>query len=213
MRFRNEFDELLGNPIRIRVLRVLTRYPTLGFTGRELARSSKSSPSQTIAALECLLDSGVIYREVAGRSHVWRLAPEHVLHDLLVSMFQGEEDPLQLLKRDIEDMLQPLPVKRAFLFGSVARGDERPTSDVDLLVLVGSKAAKEAVEDGLSRVSHRIFQRFGNPLSPLVLDTSQSRYPPNPELVKTAQTEGVEIGRRAVTPTRVKPLPRARAKI
>jgi len=195
MRFRNELDDLLGSPIRVRVLRLLTRSPTRGFTGRELARLSKSSPSQTNAALESLRDSGVAYREIAGRSHVWRLAPEHVLRDVLVSMFQGEANSFQLLKRDIEEMLRPLPVKRAFLFGSVVRGDERPTSDVDLLVLVESKTAKETVEAALSRAGAQFSLRFGNPLSPLVLDSSLSRRPASPQLIKTAQAEGVEIRR------------------
>jgi len=195
MKFRNELDDLLGNPIQVRVLRVLTRFPNRGFTGRELAKLCGSSPSQTNRALESLRSSGVAFREIAGRSHVWRLSPEHVMRDVLVRMFQGEANALQLLKGDIEALLQPLPVKRAFLFGSVARGDERSTSDIDLLVLVESKSAKETVEIALSRASPQFSLRFGNPLSPLVLDYSQTRHSPSPQLINTAMAEGVEIGR------------------
>jgi len=195
MRFRNELDDLLGSPIRVRVLRILTRFPSRGLTGRELAKLCESSPSQTNAALESLRNSGVAFRQIAGRSHVWRLAPEHVLRDVLIRVFQGEANSLELLKGDIETVLQPLPVKRAFLFGSIARGDERPTSDVDLLVLVESKAAKEKVEGALSRASSRFSLRFGNPLSPLVLDNSQTRRPAGPQLINRALVEGVEIGR------------------
>ncbi|MFZ0892597.1 MAG: nucleotidyltransferase domain-containing protein [Thermoplasmata archaeon] len=195
MRFRNELDDLLGSPIRVRVLRILTRFPNRGFTGRELAKLCESSPSQTNAALHPLRDSGVAFREIAGRSHVWRLASEHVLRDVLVRMFQGEANSLQLLKGDIEVLLKPLPVKRAFLFGSVARGDERPASDVDLLVLVESKAAKEAVESALSRASPQFSLKYGNPLSPLVLDHSRTRHAAGPQLIHTALSEGVEIGR------------------
>ena len=195
MKFRNELDDLLGNPIQVRVLRVLTRFPNRGFTGRELAKLCGSSPSQTIRALESLRSSGVAFREIAGRSHVWRLAPEHVMRDVLVRMFQGEANAVQLLKGDIEALLQPLPVKRAFLFGSVARGDERSTSDIDLLVLVESKSAKETVETAFSRASPRFSLRFGNPLSPLVLDPSQTRHPAGLQLINTAMAEGVEIGR------------------
>jgi predicted nucleotidyltransferase len=195
MRFRNEMDDLLGSPIRVRVLRELTRFPDKGFTGRELARLCNRSPSQTNAALESLRDSGVAFREIAGRSHVWRLAPEHVLRNVLVHMFRGEADSLNILKTDIESLLRPLPVKRAFLFGSVARGDDRPTSDVDLLVQVGSKAEKEAVEIALSRASPQFALRFGNPLSSLVLDRSQTQHPANPDLIDRVMTEGIELGR------------------
>jgi predicted nucleotidyltransferase len=195
MRFRNELDDLLGSPIRIRVLRVLTRFPSRGFTGRELAKLCESSPSQTNTALESLRDSGVVFREIAGRSHVWRLAPEHVLRDVLVRMFHGEANSLELLKAEIGALLRPLPVTRAFLFGSVARGDERPTSDIDLLVLVESKVAKEKVESTISRASSQFSLKFGNPLSPLVLGRSQTRNPASRQLIDTAIDEGVEIGR------------------
>ncbi|MFZ1024294.1 MAG: nucleotidyltransferase domain-containing protein [Thermoplasmata archaeon] len=195
MRFRNEMDDLFGSPIRVRVLRELTRFPEKGFTGRELARLCDSSPSQTNAALESLRDSGVAFREIAGRSHVWRLAPEHILRNVLVRMFRGEADSLKILKADIENVLRPLPVKRAFLFGSVVRGDDRPTSDVDLFVLVGSEAEKEAVEIALSKASSRFALRFGNPLSSLVLDRSQTRHATNPDLIDRVMNEGIEIGR------------------
>ena len=195
MRFRNELDDLLGNQIRVRLLRELTRFPEKGFTGRELARLCDSSPSQVNTALESLRDSGVVFREIAGRSHIWRLAPEHLLRDVLIRVFRGEAASFALLKSDIENLLRPLPVKRAFLFGSVVRGDDRPTSDVDLLVQVGSKAAKETVEIALSKASPRFALRFGNPLSAIVLDTRHSNSPSSPDFIERVIRDGIEMGR------------------
>ncbi len=195
MRFRDELDDLLGSPIRVRALRLLTRFPQKGFTGRELARLCGASPSQTNAALESLRDSGVAFREIAGRSHVWRLAPEHVLRNVLVQMFRGEADTSRVLKLEIEKLLRALPVQRAFLFGSVARGEDRPTSDVDLFVQVQSKTQKESVENALSAASARFALQFGNPLSSLVMDSSQVRHPTNPALIERVFREGIELGR------------------
>lgn len=194
MRFRGALDDLLGSTVRVRVLRVLTRFPTRGLTGRELARICGRSPSQTNAALETLRDSGVVFREVAGRSHVWRLAPEHVLHGLLVDLFRGEAESLRTIRSEIESLLRTLPIERAALFGSVARGDDRPTSDVDLLVQVGSKADKETVESALSGATARFALRFGNPLSCIVLDRSQVHDARNAELLEQVAREGVELG-------------------
>lgn len=193
MRFHDGLNDLLGNPIRVRALRVLTRFPEKGFTGRELARICDASPSQTNAALESLRDSGVIFREVIGRSHVWQLAREHVLHEILVGVFRAEADVSRRLKLEVEKLIRALPIQRAFLFGSVVRGDGRPTSDVDLFVEVKSGTEKETVERALSAASAHFALRFGNPLSALVLDHSQMRHPANPGLINQVLNEGVEL--------------------
>ena len=195
MKFQHGLDDLFGNPIRIRALRVLTRFPERGFTGRELARICDASPSQTNAALESLRDSGVVFREIVGRSHVWQLAQEHVLRDVLVNVFRAEADSSKMLKREIEILLRALPIQRAFLFGSVAQGEGRPTSDVDLFVEVKSRTEKEAVESALSAASARFALRFGNPLSGLVLDQAQLRHPSNPSLINQVRSEGIELVR------------------
>lgn len=195
MRFHNVLDDLLGSPIRVRLLRILTRFPGQGFTGRELARTCGSSPSQTNAALKGLRDSGVIVLEVAGRSHIWRLSPEHVLRDLLIRVFKDEADSLGSLSSEIERLIRKLPVERALLFGSVARGDERPVSDVDLFLQVRSKGDKEEVENALSAASGRFALRFGNALSTLVLDSAQIRRSTNPRLNERLMKEGLELKR------------------
>jgi uncharacterized protein len=195
MRFQDELEDLMGNTIRIRVLRVLTRFPEKGFTGRELARACNASPSQANAALEALRDSGIVFREIAGRAYVWRLAREHVLCDALLGIFRAEAGLPKTLKLELENVLRALPIERAFLFGSVARGEGRPTSDLDLFVQVRSKSEKETVEDALSGASARFALRFGNPLSALVLDRAQMRHPTNPALISQILSEGIELGR------------------
>jgi len=193
MRFHDNLDDLLGNPVRVRILRILTREETQGFTGRDLARQCGISPSQTISALQQLETSGIVFREIAGRSHVWRLSREHVLAPTLMELFQAERESMTILKSELQGAIRGLPVKHAWLFGSVARGDERPTSDVDLLVQVRSRAEKERVEDSLSAMSARFALRFGNPLSTLVMDATESHHPTNPRLIERVLEEGLEL--------------------
>jgi predicted nucleotidyltransferase len=193
MRFHEGLDDLLGNPVRLRILRALTRFPGQGFTGRELARQSSASPSQAISALKALQTTGIVYREIAGPSHIWRLAEEHILTPLLRDLFRGEAGSLASLRGDLAELLKGFPIQRAVLFGSIARGEERPTSDVDLFVQVASRFDKTAVEDGLSAASSRFALRFGNPLSLLVLEEERVRVPPKPVLVKKVLEEGIEV--------------------
>lgn len=52
--------------------------------------------------------------------------------------------PSHLLERhraDIANVLTRYPIVRAWVFGSVARGDDRPDSDLDLLVELRSNAS------------------------------------------------------------------------
>ncbi|MGC2288769.1 MAG: nucleotidyltransferase domain-containing protein [Thermoplasmata archaeon] len=193
MRFHNEFDDILGNRIRLRLLRILARTGGQGLTGRELARMCGASSSQTIASLQRLEDSGLILRDIAGRAHIWRFADGHALGPVLTSLFRAEAESLTTLKKDIESVIRNLPVHRAVLFGSVARGDERPTSDVDLLVVVRSRADKGRVEEALGAASIDFATKFGNPLSSLVIEERQLRSPPNPSLLTNIRHDGVEL--------------------
>jgi DNA-binding transcriptional ArsR family regulator len=164
MRFHDQLDDVLGNPIRVKLLRILARKSGRGLTGRELARMCGASSSQSNAALHALEDSGLILRDIAGRAYIWRMAEGHALAPLLITLFRDEAESLNVLKTDLQTLVRGLPIKRAILFGSVARGDERATSDVDLLVLVRSHADKEKVEDALSRASLDFAIKFGNPV-------------------------------------------------
>lgn len=193
MRFHNHLDDLLGSRIRLRLLRILSRTGRRGLTGRELARICGASSSQTSASLLALEDSGLVVRDIAGRAHVWRMAEGHVLAPVMAKLFQAEADGIAIMKADIESVLHELPIKRAVLFGSVARGDERPTSDVDLLVVVRSSADKEKVEEALGSATLDFITKFGNPLSYLVKTEKQLRFPPNPSLITNINRDGVEL--------------------
>jgi predicted nucleotidyltransferase len=193
MRFHDTLDDLFGNTLRVRVLRALTRSPGQRFTGRELARCCDGSPSQTIAALQALEESGVVLREVAGPSHVWRLSTSHVLASRLIQLFDGEAELTEILKREVKAATSGPEIQRAWLFGSVARREEIPRSDVDLLVQVRSAADKTRVEEKLGLLSPQFAIKFGNPLSSVVLTRSQVLGPRKPGLVASAQREGIAV--------------------
>ena len=193
MRFHNQLDEILGNPTRVRILRALTHSPTRGFTGRELARQVSSSPSRVISALEELRASGLVFREIAGKSHVWHLSTDHILGPLLTALFEEERKSILTLKADLELAIRSLPVKRAWLFGSIARGDEQPTSDVDLLVELQTRVDRERVVDSLSASSTKFALRFGNPLSTIVTIGGETRPPAPGTLMQRVVKEGVEL--------------------
>jgi len=193
MRFHHPMNDILGNEVRLAVLRVLTKSAPKGWTGRALAREVGFSPTQTGRALDALEGVGVIRRESAGRAFVWRLATDHVLAGSLVRLFSEEDGVLLALKSDLRAALAKLPAQKAWLFGSIAKANERTTSDIDLLVQVRSASAQEQVEESLSALTTQFIVRFGNPLSTIVVRSAQEGRGVDPELLREVRTRGVPL--------------------
>jgi predicted nucleotidyltransferase len=179
--------------MRVDLLRVMSRAGVEPLTGRELARRVSASPSQVNEHLSSLEAQGLVRSRTLGRSHAWSLSPEHALADVLRQLFDGEPGLLDQLRSQLEATLRPLPIERAILFGSIARGDERPDSDVDLFVETRGQAEKERVADALSRASLEFALRFGNPLSNLILTRAEVGQGANPGLLETIEREGIRL--------------------
>jgi predicted nucleotidyltransferase len=193
MRLHDPLTDALGSPIRVRLLREFVRSPDHGFSGRELARLLGSSASQVNLHLGSLLSQGIVETRTIGRAHVWSLSGDHVLVDPLRRLFESEAGLMASLTGDLLDSLDGLPIVRAVLFGSVARGEETPTSDVDVFVEARTAAGREAIADALSRASQMFALRYGNALSNLVLTRAEVRARVNSGLMESIESEGLPI--------------------
>ncbi|HEV2790658.1 MAG TPA: nucleotidyltransferase domain-containing protein [Solirubrobacterales bacterium] len=103
-------------------------------TGREVARLvGRASHSGVIAALERLVDQGVVDREEAGRAFLFTLNREHLAAPAVEVLADLREE----LLRRIRDRVERWNVKARHLslFGSAARGDGGLDSDIDLFVV------------------------------------------------------------------------------
>lgn len=103
-------------------------------TGREISRLlRRPSHSGVIAALDRLVNQGLVDREEAGRAFLFTLNREHLAAPAaeLLADLRGE-----LLHR-IRDAVDAWPVKpeHVSLFGSAARGDGDTGSDIDVFVI------------------------------------------------------------------------------
>ena len=57
-----------------------------------------------------------------------------ILFIFAIETIMGEDMSTELMKQQIADYFKTQPVLKAWLFGSFARGEETPESDVDILV-------------------------------------------------------------------------------
>jgi predicted nucleotidyltransferase len=172
MRFHETLEDILGSKIKIRILRLF--YRTRGsFTGREIAKLIEFSQDATQRALNDLTEQGLLRRDYVGTSYNYYLNEDHMLVDKVVNKaFFAEQDSIREIARIFKDQLGN-EFQRAVVFGSVAKKNERPDSDVDILVVVRDGVETEAIEDRINEAANLATAASGNPVMPIVIQAGE----------------------------------------
>ncbi len=172
MQFRDPLDEVFRSRSAVRALRALYGLPTgMSASARDVGRRAGLSHPTAASVLRALSDQGVVKAERSAGSTGFRLNRDHVLAPAIAVLFEREQG----LESDLEEFLREeirgrrLPMRGAFLFGSVVRGAATETSDIDLAVLCAPAHERE-VSEGLEDVADVVSARFGNRLN-VVLTT------------------------------------------
>jgi predicted nucleotidyltransferase/biotin operon repressor len=161
MMFSGVLDVVLGQRSKVRLLRLLLRSHGQ-LTGREIARQTGLSQRTCHTSLRGLERQGIVLRSRAGTAHLYRLNEEHVLvTDVLVPAFRTETDLVQKYA-DAARLGLKIPVESVILYGSVARGTERPGSDVDLMFIVRDAKVAEKGRMLLGPLAASLARRFGS---------------------------------------------------
>jgi predicted nucleotidyltransferase len=197
MRFHNLAETLLTSPARVAVLKTLLKAPGREWTGREMARASGVSAPQAMEALYRLYDEALVRQRRTGRVSLWALEERHFLAERLRPLVDVDARSMQALRAALEAGLKGSGAIEAVLFGSVARGDEDPNSDVDIVVVFPDKRRAAAWTDRLRDLEAEILARFGNPVQALVYTTQQIRGGVRARILDVARREGraLEVAR------------------
>ncbi len=135
MWLRDPLDDILSSPAKVRVLRTLCQV-NAPLCGREIARRSRVWPSAAAKALGELSASGLVLCADHGRANTYEMGCNQVgLVRSLRELFAAEADRYRAVARGLGEA--DLAVRSVFLFGSEARGDAKPASDADVLLVVG----------------------------------------------------------------------------
>ena len=132
MRTKRGADALFPQ-IRKRILAALLMQADRAWFASDLARHLRVPKTSLQRELENLHSAGIIQRRVEGK-HVYYQADRE---SPLFSDLKGLMAKTAGLVDVIRDALHPLAkrIDFAFIFGSIARAEETPASDVDLLVV------------------------------------------------------------------------------
>lgn len=110
-----------------------------GLSATQIARlASRGTRVGQVPVLNRLVEHGLVLAEPANRGFLYRLNREHVLASAVLHAVNARSTVLQRL-RDTARELQPAPAHLS-VFGSFARAEAGPDSDIDLLIVRSAQA-------------------------------------------------------------------------
>ena len=189
MRVHNPLDKILNNEMKVKILRFLCKTEA-EWSGRQIAQEIKVSPAACHKALRELNNEGALLLRSIGKSNLYSLNKENlIVSDLLKPLYERERKIPDEIYKDIVKNISSLVIKDIVsiaVFGSVKKRKERPTSDIDLLVLVKNSENKGEVEEDFGKVNEKIISRFGNTVSTYIQTVKEfnSKYKKGLSLIK-----------------------------
>jgi len=136
---RRPLNRALAGEGHVRVLRELLRHGgELG--AADIATRVGLSPQHVRGVLAHLIRLGLVDRLGLGRARLYRARLAHPLAGPLAALFAAEEGRFAALLaavRDAAAAARPHPLA-VWLYGSVARGDDTPESDIDVAVVAAA---------------------------------------------------------------------------
>jgi len=136
---------------------------------RTLARLSGVSLAQASRVMPGLVNLGVVTRRDVPPSALFRLVTDHVAARAVLELARARTNVLEELDRRAA-ALEPPPVT-VVVYGSLARGDSRPDSDIDVLVVRPDGMADDGPwHDQLEGWRRQAVELSGNPVELIVVD-------------------------------------------
>lgn len=178
-------ETVLGSPHQIRLLRVLARDPAKYWTERQAAAEAGLAQSTANQVFRRLTATGLLEVRKAGRSHLVRLHREYGIARRIIGLLREE---MATLDKALAKAASRVPKGVAiYLFGSTARGDAKPTSDVDVFVAAPTAEAAEAAAAAIRAEIRRVLPAH---VAVIALDQRAAKQPRYQPLLENIRREG-----------------------
>ena len=194
MRPTYTIENLLGSRSRIAVLRVIHGV-SVPLNASQIAVRAKLSHVAAASVLSDFASMGVILSSPAGRATVHWLNRESVyVENMLEPLLQAERDVPEDLVDDLAGAFQDEAVS-VVLFGSYARGDQTPGSDVDVALVADDTDKKSVLESAIAAYASEFRSRFGASLSALTYTRREAEalWDTSPNLAESLRRDGIVV--------------------
>lgn len=156
------------------VLAVLARtYQPL--SGRQVAALTRGRAGQwrVNELLGQLTEAGIVRREEHPPAKLYRLNRDHVAADAIIGLAEQGEELLRRIRQHAASWA--LPSRAVWLFGSAARGEGGPGSDIDILIVRPDDVDVDDPPwlDQVADLSERIWAWSGNSCEVLELSAAE----------------------------------------
>lgn len=161
----------IASPVEAEVLRALAGADT-EFTAPQIQRlASSGSPFGVRKALARLADAGLVTANRVGSTQTWRANRRHLLWPAVEIAVDARAHLLDL----ISQLVQRSEGVHAYLYGSLARRESSPESDVDVLLVFSDDHTPDKVADIAGDLSDNITAWTGNPAQMFSVTRSELR--------------------------------------
>lgn len=147
---RYPLTSIVGSAGNVRVLRALASGESPQ-SAPQLARLTGLTPQGARLVLTTLAGQQLVKVHGSGRAQLYALNQSHPFAGALAALFQEEERRWERLLAAVRETLgrRGTAVRAAWLYGSVARGEDTPRSDLDLALLVSTQAVADQIREDL----------------------------------------------------------------
>jgi predicted nucleotidyltransferase len=190
---REPLSYILGTRAKVGCLRILSAIAD-PISQREVARRAGVQHRSARVAMDELVALGLVHRLEGGRDFLVSLNPHHHLTAALRELFRVESRYFVELRRELAERARRVPRPRAVravvLFGSVARGEDTPESDLDLLVITDDDVTRERVLERVTEEARGLWEAFGCRVRAIGYTLAEARRrwrrrePPLPEVAR-----------------------------
>ena len=151
-----------------RVLGCLFGQPGRSFSISELIQTTGAGSGAVQRELARLSGSGLLSVEQLGKQKLYRANPASPIHDEIVAIVRKTFG----LAMPLRDALMPLAdrLHAAFVFGSVAKGTDTASSDIDLLLVSDALTYADAMA-----ALHPLMERLGREINPTLYTRAELR--------------------------------------
>ena len=147
----SQIDKLFGSRTRVLILSKLIMNADCSLYIRQLSKELGLTFSVVYKEVENLKDLGLVTEERKGKLRLFTINKDSVIYNELRKLLLKTTALGQQLKLSLPELKK---TKYALVYGSIARGEELETSDVDLLII--GDIAEENLIAGIRKVEEEI---------------------------------------------------------